>query len=246
MAHFIKAEILKLKSTLAALFLLLGPLLIVLLMIIQTTQIGPGFLQGSTPARYYIQNNLSLWALLLVPFFITLETALSALIEHKTNTWKALLVTGISRVRLFTAKLLVNTGLVLLAYVLLFLFILAGGWLLAALMPDFGSFAAEDLAYLSSKIPLIALFTLPLVPIHFWIAHRWNNILVAFGFGVVVTITNFLVVNSAFKQVSPWSLTVLAAQAESAIGPANIAYAIGVFIIASALVVRDLSLKEYF
>lgn len=246
MAQFIKAEILKLKSTLALLFLVLGPLLIVLLMIIQTTQVGAGFLQGSTPTRYYIQNNLSLWALLLIPFFITLETALAALIEHKTNTWKALLVTGISRARLFGAKLVVNTGLVLLAYVLLFAFILAGGWLLAASMPDFGFFSQQDLEYLASKIPLIALFTLPLVPIHFWIAHRWNNILIAFGFGVVVTITNFLVVNSAFKQISPWSLTVLAAQAESPIGPLNIAYALALFFVVGAFVIWDLSMKEYY
>lgn len=246
MLPFIQAEILKLKNTLALLFLILGPLLIVVLMIIQTTQIGPGFLQGSTPARYYIQNNLSLWALLLIPFFITLETALAALIEHKTNTWKALLVTGISRARLFAAKLIVNTGLVLLAYLLLFLFIWLGGLLLAGMMPDFGSFAPQDLEYLAAKIPLIALFTLPLVPIHFWIAHRWNNILIAFGFGVVVTITNFLVVNSAFKQVSPWSLTVLAAQAESPIGPLNVLYALALFFIVGALVIRDLSLKEYF
>lgn len=246
MINFIKAETLKLKNTLAILIVVLGPALIVLLMIIQTTQIGAGYLQGSTPARYYIQNNLSLWAILLIPFFITLETALFALIEHRSNTWKALFVTGISRTRLFMAKLTVNAFLTLLAYLLLFLFITAGGWFLSFVMSDFGSITTEDMQYLTSKIPLLLLFTLPLVPIHFWVAHRWKNILVAFGFGVVVTITNFLVINSAFKQISPWSLTVLAAQAESPIGTWNILYAIGLIVIIGFFVVKDLSQMEYY
>ena len=172
----------------------------VLLMGIQTYISGAAFVDRMTPARFFIQNNLTLWSFLMLPLFITLLTALSAYIEHKHNVWNTLLKRSHSRIKLFAAKLLFSILLLFLSYFAWLLLLHAGAFILMGIMDGaFGQWLWVDSVYTAKKMLGMFLASIPMLIIHFWIAHRTDNILFAFGSGVLATIVNFLVVASSFN-----------------------------------------------
>ena len=246
MKSLLQAEAIKHKGTLALSFIFLGPALIVLLMGIQTVMWGAGFSEDMSPARFFIQNNLTLWSFLMLPFFITLITALSAYLEHKNKLWNVLLVGAYSRTQLFLAKIIFAVALVWVSYLVWVVFIHVGALLLSLFMDNFRQWTFSDSLYVLSKISLMAVVSLPMILIHFWVANRFANILVSFSFGVVVTILNFMVVSSAVNWLFPWSLPLLAAQPNGIANP----FQVTLFLIISVatvltLCVRDLRSKEY-
>lgn len=246
MKNLLHTEAIKHKGTLALVFVFLGPSLIVLLMMIQTVMWGAGFSQDMSPARFFIQNNLTLWSFLMLPFFITLITALSAYLEHKNKLWNVLLVGAYSRTQLFLAKIVFTVALVWLSYLAWLVIIHFGALLLLLFMETFGMWTFSDSLYVLSKISLMAVVSLPMILIHFWLANRFTNILVSFSFGVVVTILNFMVSSSAVNWLFPWSLPLLAAQPKGIANPIQVTLFLVIAVtILLTLCVRDLRNKEY-
>ena len=104
------SELLKMKRTIALKMVVLSPLVIVLLILFVTSQ-GP----FSTLNRSGLGNKwmvlasltLRVWAALMMPLYITLETALIAGLDHSENQWKSLLARPVPRWTLYVAKLTV-------------------------------------------------------------------------------------------------------------------------------------------
>lgn len=106
----LSAEALKLKRTIALKMVVLAPLAVVLLTIFMASQAPFSTLRRSPASddwKALARLNFQFWGLLMMPLFITLQTALIAGLDHADNQWKTLLARPVPRWSFYVAKLLV-------------------------------------------------------------------------------------------------------------------------------------------
>ena len=96
------SEVLKMKGTVALKMVILAPALVFLLMLVAFSQVPP-----STHNLWmtFAQSTLNMWALLVMPLYITIQTALIAGLDHSDNHWKSLFARPVPRWTLYVAKL---------------------------------------------------------------------------------------------------------------------------------------------
>lgn len=88
LARTLSAELLKLKRTLAFRMIIVAPLLVATLQFFVLWN-QKRFPDGFKLWEMLPRNVLSLWAVFMLPLFITLETALLNGLEHSEKQWKA-------------------------------------------------------------------------------------------------------------------------------------------------------------
>jgi lantibiotic transport system permease protein len=123
------AESLKLKKTLALWMCLIAPSVVVGLYVLQTI-FGPQPKVLPPPMIAWQEFSLScfaLWSFLMLPLFVTLESALLAGLEHNEKQWKHLLALPLPRSVHYLAKWVALESLVALAMLILLLLIPLGG-----------------------------------------------------------------------------------------------------------------------
>lgn len=205
----LRAESLKLKNTLALRLCIIAPLVIVTLLVLQAI-VGHQPKVLPTGARAwvnFVSGCFALWALLMLPLFVTLESALIAGLEHSERQWKHLLVLPVPRSAYYMAKWMALLGLVLLASLLFgTVFVPLGGLILVRF--DIGGMAGMPpmalIAKLSVKVYFAAMFIMAL---HTWIAIRWRSFTVAVAIGMSATVMGFLIGQSArFGPYFPWTM----------------------------------------
>jgi hypothetical protein len=200
------AEILKLKRSLALWLAALAPLVVVIIQFFLVLQRGDRLLTGTEdPWLWLGRQTMIFWSFLMLPLFITLETGLVAGLEHAGDNWKHLFALPVPRTSFYVAKL--SSGLVLvgLSQLMLSTYIVLAGVLLKALNPglEFGAVPVGDIlryaavSYLSCWL---------LIVLHTYVALRWKNFVVAMGFGIVMTVAGFLILNSTYANYYPWAL----------------------------------------
>lgn len=210
LARALSAETLKLKGTLALWMCLIAPAVVVLLYVLQisVSKIPAGF--SPDPAQSWLmfaKSAMTLWAFLMLPLFVTLESALLAGLEHGDRQWKHLLALPLPRGAHYLAKLLALAALVALAFVALVLLMPLGGLLLMWLKPAFGLAGMPPWGYLLSSAAYCYLATLLIVALHCWIAVRWSSFTVAVSIGMSATVMGFLIGQSErFGHWYPWSM----------------------------------------
>jgi len=112
-----RAELLKVRRT-RALWLALGaPLTVVALLVLLVAVGAVDPSDGGVGTA--IQTMLVLWAMLMLPLYTALETALVNAIDHDSSGWTHLFALPVPRWSVHLAKLLVSTGLVALSSALL-------------------------------------------------------------------------------------------------------------------------------
>jgi lantibiotic transport system permease protein len=206
------AESLKLKKTLALWMCLIAPSVVVGLYVLQTI-FGPQPKVLPPPMIAWQEFSLScfaLWSFLMLPLFVTLESALLAGLEHNEKQWKHLLALPLPRSVHYLAKWVALESLVALAMLILLLLIPLGGGLLSALsyagiagLPDFGA-----MLLIALKIFLAASL---MIALHCYIAIRWKSFTVAVSIGMSATVMGFLVGQSAkFGPFFPWTMAIQA------------------------------------
>ncbi len=205
----LRAEMLKLKHTLALWMVLILPLAVAALIVLVGSLHETEPARSITPAAAWhgLETAMfSLWCLLTVPLFITLETALLAGLEHGNQQWKHLLALPLPPGAHYLAKLLMMVLMVLAAYLLLCILVLPAGWVLMVTAPDHG---------LAGLPPLADLWPLPaasfgasmlIVALQTWIALRWQSFTLAVSVGIVATVVGFIVAQSRFGNFFPWTL----------------------------------------
>lgn len=215
----ISAEVLKLRRTLALWMCVIAPAVVVGLLVLQIT-----FQEGrSKPVeaiaawQQFSGGVIALWLFLMLPLFVTLQSALLAGLEHGNKQWKHLLALPVPRRVHYLAKWLILIAMVLAAFVVVFLLIPLGGWVLMLVRPDFGLHGQPPWAMLSQLLASGFAATLLMVALQLWVALRWSSFTVAVAIGMSATVGGYLIGQSAqFGHLYPWSMPmqVLAGEGE--------------------------------
>jgi lantibiotic transport system permease protein len=224
----LSAETLKLKRTIAFKMAVLAPLAVVLLTAFMASQAPVSTLHLRPSANLWLalaRTNLQFWGLLMLPLYITLETALIAGVDHAENQWKALFARPVPRWTVYVAKLLVAMSMVATSGLVLLGAILAAGTVLPHLMHSqlrFGSpIPVGAILAQIAEMSELAFFSLA---IQHWVGLRWRSFSVAIGFGIVAMVTSFAMLLAsgqygAWPQYFPWALPMLVlARQHSAVG----------------------------
>jgi lantibiotic transport system permease protein len=212
------AEVLKLKRTIALKMVVLAPAVIVLLVLFIASQAPFSMVNryGAHEAWLrLLQINLRLWALLMMPLLIALESALVASVDHSQNQWKSLMARPVPRWSFYVAKLIVVAAMTAASSVVLLCGILMDGAILPHIQPElvFGfplpwGPMLHDWAYVTG----LAFLALTL---QHWVSLRWRSFSVAIGTGIVATVTGFFAalataqIGGGWPRYFPWSLPML-------------------------------------
>ena len=205
------AELLKLKSTLAFWLALVAPLAMGALQFLVVQRNGLVYLEaGESAWEYYGGQTINFFALLMLPLFVTLETALASNMEHTSQQWKQLFALPLPRSAIYAAKLFAGLVLIGVSLVGLLAVIVLSGWLLNTLHPDLGFGAPIPWEYLFKMVGMVYLGSWLLIAIHTWIGLRWQSFALASAVGIVLTVAGMMVINSDYAPYYPWTLPAVA------------------------------------
>jgi len=213
----ISAEIFKLKRTLALWMAIITPLAIIGLMFFGSL-LRQNRIAGGKAWDWFPQIIFSLWGLLMLPLFVTLETALLSGLETAEKHWKHLFALPISRTALYMAKLLVGAGLIGLSTLTLWGGTLLAGYCLRWLKPGLGFDAPIPWFEMLQKALLIYLAAWLILALHTWINLRWQSFTLSVGLGMIATVVGAFVTNSEFwARFYPWTLPSVVISGDGAI-----------------------------
>jgi ABC-2 type transport system permease protein len=174
--------------------MMLVPLFAVGLQFFVFLQMGSG--SPLNMARFWIDQVLTFWAMLVLPSFIALECACVAGIEHRYGGWKFLFAAPRPRWRLYTAKAFACYILVGIGFVELFVFAMMAGLVLGKVRGDLRivvgpavgpAFLGCGLMYLASWLQISA---------QSWLSMRCATFAVPVALGVAVTTINIEIARS--------------------------------------------------
>jgi lantibiotic transport system permease protein len=205
----IRAESLKLKNTLALRLCIIAPLVVVVLLVLQGI-FGhqPKVLPSPDQAWLkFVYACFGIWAVLMLPLFVTLESALIAGIEHNERQWKHLLALPVPRAVHFLAKWLSLLALVMLASLVFSAVLIPFGGMLLILFNVGGMAGAPPVSHIISLSIKVYLAAMLIMAIHTWIAIRWRSFTVAISVGMSATVIGFLVGQSErYGPYFPWTM----------------------------------------
>jgi hypothetical protein len=206
----ISAELLKLRRTLALRVAVGAPVLIVSMtfgMYVQRGAApGPGVLVG------FAQLNLTLWTILVVPFYVALTAALLAGIEHHSDNWKHLFVMPIERRALFVAKWAACIGLLFLSSAILIIAVSAAAETLRIVRPEWRD-AVRPIGVVATRAMQSFLAAQLMISIQLWVSLRWRSFIGGLSLAVAAVVMMLTLVPRGavlVANVFPWSLAATA------------------------------------
>lgn len=206
----LSAEALKLRGTLALWMSFIAPALVVALIVLQMTirdATRPVTMAPAEAWEAFAGMVLQLWAFLMMPLFITLQSALLAALEHGNQQWKHLLSLPLPKGTHYLAKLVALLALTALALVVLGLLLPLGGWVLMRLKPQLGLGGPAPWRLLATAIPACFAASVLIMAIHTWVSIRWRSFTVAVSVGMAATVAGFLIMQSReYGMYYPWSM----------------------------------------
>jgi hypothetical protein len=203
----LRAETLKLKHTLAVWMVLIAPSVVVGLYFVILLDRGERILTKTDTAwQTMAQNELMLWALMMLPLFITLATALLGGVDHSSQQWKHLCALPIPRWAIYAAKFIVALSLIGVSTLVLWGETIAAGLLLHVLRPGVALGWPVPAWDLLQPMALTFLIAWCVIAVHLFVALRWQSFTFAIGFGIAMTVVNFIVIQSdKWSKYFPWS-----------------------------------------
>ena len=203
------SELLKLRRTLALRLAVVAPLTIVLLQfgvyLARGEEMSP---RGANPLIGYAQSILTLWTIVLFPFYAALVAALLAEIENRGGNWQRLLSLPVPRPSIYAAKWVSGALLLLVSSLCLTLMVGASAAVLRWTRP----------AWHSSSIPVVKMLVgsglswcaiALLFSIQMWVSLRWKSFMIGLGVSIVGIVINIIVLpRGVFFADSfyPWAL----------------------------------------
>lgn len=201
------AEILKIKRTLALWLAFITPLSIVGLMFAATLSSQRDVESPDVNGwDGFTRLIFLLWGLLMLPLFITLETALLSELESAEKHWKHLFALPIPRSVLYIAKLLVGAGLIALSTIVLWGGTLLAGYSLRWLKPGFGFEVSIPWFETLQTALLTYLAAWFILAFHTWLSLRWRSFTLSVGFGMIATVIGvfFTISSERLASFYPW------------------------------------------
>jgi len=204
----LRAELLKLKRTLAFWLIFLAPAVILLLQLAMYFDHAEYYLNqdGLNPWKNFNQTMLVYWAFMMLPLFVTLESALVANLEHAHHNWKLLYVQPVSRWAVYIAKWIVNVMLVALSMLILLGFMLLGGNIIHLVYPEYLFEAGFPWSSTIQQLALVFAASLSIISVHVWVSMRWSSFVVACATGVGATIAAVFAFGSDYAIYYPWTI----------------------------------------
>ena len=212
------AETLKMKRTLALKMVVLAPVAVVLLTLFMASQAPFTTLRrgGVTVDvwRALSRVNFQFWGLLMLPMYVTLQTALIAGLDHSDNQWKALFARPVPRWTIYVAKLLVVIAMACGSAAILVVCLLTEGNFLHWPDGGLGFGAPAPVGLIARQAAQMTALAFLFLAIQHWVSLRWRSFSVAIGFGIVAMVTSFAMQLAAgpygtWPQYFPWSLPML-------------------------------------
>lgn len=217
LARALYAESLKLKRTIALKMVVIAPAAVVLLVLVLTSQAPFTMLRMHEVQNEWItlaRLDLMYWAVLMMPLYIALQSALISGLDHADNQWKSLLARPVPRWTLYVAKLIVVAAMTIASALLLLGGVLASGAVLPFLQSD---------ARFAAPVPFSAIFrdgagitglAFLALMIQHWISLRWRAFSIAIGTGIVATVVGYFADiasrhTGGLPQYFPWSLPMM-------------------------------------
>jgi lantibiotic transport system permease protein len=201
----LSAELLKLRRTNALRLVAIAPLSIVVLLTFFFTQ-APSMLGRQREDSWISLARIMFvfWALLVLPLYIALQTALVAALEHAENQWKLILARPLPRWTVYVAKLFVVAGFTSVSGALLLGGILVSGLILRSPRFElhFGPIPYSLLVASTLRITFLALLSLA---IQHWVALRFRSFTVAVGTGIVAMMTGYGTTILASRDLVVWT-----------------------------------------
>ncbi len=227
----LSAELLKTKSTLALLMTVIAPAIIAVIQVAMYIQNREYYLGQADPKQWLKlnQNAMVFWSLLMLPLFVTLETALLSGLEYGRKNWTLLYTMPVPRWAFYAAKEVISLALIGISTLVMFGFIVLDGLILQAINPAYGlSAALIPWTKMLTGYALVFLAAFLIVSIHLWVSSRWPNYVVAFGAGIAATVTAVLIFQSDWGRFFPWTMPGLLAL--STTGKADITMSVPLFL----------------
>ena len=203
LTRVLSAELLKLRRTLAFWMVLIAPLVVLLLTFLMFHQRSAYFAKQGKPLWDSLQRNaFTVWAILMLPMYIALQSSLLAAIEHGEDRWRNLLALPVPRWALYAVKLAIPCAMVFVSSAALNLGALGAGSLLEWLKPElrfpaplpWGAAWNYTLYTMGSALFIITLQQ--------WVSLRFPAFAASAGFGVCGTVVGFVLINSS--KYGPW------------------------------------------
>jgi hypothetical protein len=203
------AELLKLRRTLALRLAVVAPLTIVLLQfgvyLARGEEMSP---RGANPLTGYAQSILTLWTIVLFPFYAALVASLLADIENRGGNWERLLSLPVSRRSIYAAKWVSGGTLLLISAAVLPVAVGATAAILRLIRPSWHSAAIPlNQMLVGSALSLCAIALL--FSIQMWISLRWKSFMVGLAVAIVGIIINIIILPRGAMFVGslyPWSM----------------------------------------
>lgn len=204
----LSAEWLKMRRTLGLILALLIPLALVLLEFAVTVQTGINSIPSNVDSWIWISQSIMLfWSLLMLPLFVTLETALLGNMEYRNQTWKKLFTFPVPRWMVIFAKQVSALALIALSCLVVSGLTVLMGVTLNAMDPGYGLGGPPPWLVLLKYSGLVFLASWLIVAINLWVALNWSSFVVSSAFGIVATISGVMMINSeTFGKFYPWAL----------------------------------------
>ncbi len=214
----LSAEMLKMKRTIALKMVLLAPATVAILILFVTAQAPFSTLKlNGIRDVWLVLTGLTLrvWAALMMPLLMTLETALVAGLEHSENQWKSLLARPIPRWTPYVAKLMTVSCMTMAGTFLLLGGIVADGAILGRVQSDVVFGRQVPWAAILRDGGRVAGLGFLALTIQHWISLRWRSFSVAVGAGIVCLVVGFFAMavgqqgTQTWFQYFPWALPML-------------------------------------
>ncbi|HSR32618.1 MAG TPA: ABC transporter permease [Anaerolineae bacterium] len=204
----LKAERLKMKRTLALWLAPIAPLVIIGLQLAVVLE-RQAYFRTQDASDAWVQyggQTVFLWTMLMLPLFITLETALLGNLEHSNQQWKHLFALPIPRAAVYAAKQVSGMAIIGLSMVAMYVYIVLSGLGLRLIAPDLGFEAPVPWGEFFEYIALGYLASWLIISIHTWVSLRWHSFVVASAVGIVAMVIAVVLFQSDWNQWYPWAI----------------------------------------
>jgi hypothetical protein len=214
LARALSAEMLKAKRTLALWLALIAPAVVIGVQVAMMWDRRAYYRQTEIARGAWMEygaQTMVLWGLLMLPLFVTLETALVGQWEHVSAGWKHLFALPVPRGAIYAAKQIASALLIALSILALTTLLILSGLSMRLWLPGLGFEAVVPLWAFCKYGLAMFLGAWLIVAIQTWVAQRWSSFAIACGVGVAMTVAGVLVIQSEWASYYPWTLPVLVA-----------------------------------
>ncbi len=204
------AELLKLKRTVALRVAVVAPMVVVVVMFLVFHQRQQAGATGFDLWFRFSKEIMGLWALLMLPLFVTLEAALLGALESSEKNWKHLFALPIPRGAIYSAKIITTIGIIGLSKIVLLVGTIGAGMILGYLKPDYQlSLSSFPFRQTLQMYLTTYLLSWMMITIQMWVSVRWQSFTISVSTGISATVFGYMLINSAkWGRIYPWTLPV--------------------------------------